>query len=471
MMTPIEVLVTFVISLIVIPIIFGFVFKAPKLVALGFIGVLFMFSDSTWGQLNVQQTIYGRGTGMFHFSLLNLALLVSGMAVLIKQLANPRLPHLAPPITKYFLAFIFLLLAHVVVGIIQGIDLYEVLSYSGVINILNMLVFMYLVILAFRSERDRQHLLWAVIALAGIRSLYGLFRYVFLGGDTANPYRNFEQMDIKIFFFDIGDNFVASIGAFCAAWLLTSPEARISMLKRVALFAFLALQILAVALSFRRSSLIGLALMFALLTLRLPSRQRLMAAVFAGGFLSVIAVVMFKNRLQHAGEGGGNVISSLIYDISPGTNIRDSRFYELYAAAQSLGDNWLVGLGTWGTFKGDQELLSYHFSNFDFVHSGFGHIVLKTGVIGLAVFCGILAAYCSFYFRQRKYLSGTALLLADMGFAGFLFWIPSLLVGTPIIEFRTMLLIGMTLALPFVAAGMQYYAARNYVPQNHYVAA
>jgi hypothetical protein len=60
-------------------------------------------------------------------------------------------------------------------------------------------------------------------------------------------------------------------------------------------------------------------------------------------------------------------------------------------------------------------------------------------------------------------------LLADAGFAGFLFWVPTLLIGTPMIEFRTMLLIGLCLALPFVAAGMQRRA--YFTPPHRYAAA
>ena len=43
-------------------------------------------------------------------------------------------------------------------------------------------------------------------------------------------------------------------------------------------------------------------------------------------------------------------------------------------------------------------------------------------------------------------------LLADAGMAGLLFWMPTLLIGTPVIEFRTMLLLGLTLAMPYLAA-------------------
>jgi hypothetical protein len=61
--------------------------------------------------------------------------------------------------------------------------------------------------------------------------------------------------------------------------------------------------------------------------------------------------------------------------------------------------------------------------------------------------------------------------MADAGFAGFLFWVPTLLIGTPIIEFRTMLLIGLALAMPFIAVGIQNREARNYAYQTQYAPA
>jgi len=215
----------------------------------------------------------------------------------------------------------------------------------------------------------------------------------------------------------------------------------------------LALEIAAVALSFRRSSLIGLGLMFIFLFLTLPGRRKLLFALAAAALLSVVAVVFFQQRLQFSSTGG--IFSSLIYDISPDRGgIKENRFYELYAAAQSMDGNWLFGRGTWGTFTGDRDRLSYHGDDFTFIHSGFGHMVLKAGLVGLILFSSVLVACVTFYFRHRKSLAGDARLIADAGFAGLLFWLPTLLIGTPIIEFRTMLLLGLSLALPFVAVGM-----------------
>jgi len=469
-LTSAEVYTNLIVSLFIIPIIFGIFLKAPKLVVLGFIGVLFMFSDSTWGALGAQSNIYSRGSGMFYFSLLNLLLLTAGLAALLKKLVTPSSPRLAPPVAKYFIAFIFLLLSHIVAGLMLDIDLTVILGYRGIINVLNMLVFMYLVIMAFDNERDSSNLLLTFLALAAVRALFGAVRYFMFGGDDANPYRNLEGIDIKIFFFDIGDNFVAALAAFCAAWMLTKPGLQLSLLQRIVIAFILVLEIAAVALSFRRSSLLGLGLMFVFLFLSLPGRKKFLFAVAAAAMLSIIAIVFFQHRLQFASADG--VISSLIYDISPDRGgIKENRFYELYAAAQSMDGQWLFGRGTWGTFVGDRELLSYHGDDFSFVHSGFGHMVLKTGIVGLVLFCGILAACVSFYFRHRRSLAGNARLIADAGFAGFLFWCPTLLIGTPIIEFRTMLLLGLSLALPFVAVGIQHYQVRHYVSPTHYAAA
>lgn len=458
-LTPAEVTTNLLAALFLIPIVFGFVIKAPQLVALGFIGVLFSFSDSTWGQLTTENTIYSRGSGMFYFSLLNLVLLTAGFAALLKRLANPQAPQLAPPMGKYCAAFIFLIAGHVIIGLMEGIDLNVILGYNGIFNVINMMVFMYLAIMAFDSEKDTRKLLWTIIILAAIRGIFGAVRYFMFDGDTANPYRNFEGLNIKIFYFDISDNFVASLGAFCAAWLLTAPESNQSWFKRGLLFGFLVLEIAAVALSFRRSSLIGLGLMFAFLFLRLPGKRKFLFAILGAALLAVVASVFYEHRLQF--NNNESMFSSLIYDIAPERGIRNSRFYELYAAAQSMDGNWLFGRGTWGTFTGDRDRLSYHGDDFSFVHSGFGHVLLKTGIVGLLLFCSLLVAYVAFYMRHRNHLIGEARLLADAGFAGFLFWVPTLLIGTPIIEFRTMLLIGLTLAMPFIAVGVVSYQVRH----------
>src|SRR5689334_15908379 len=100
------------VAMILTPLVIGISLKAPKLIALPMIAVLVVFSSSSWGQLQVENTIYSRGVGLFHFSLLNLILFMAGMGLLIRKLANPHYPNLAPPLSGYFIGFALLIFAH-----------------------------------------------------------------------------------------------------------------------------------------------------------------------------------------------------------------------------------------------------------------------------------------------------------------------------------------------------------------------
>jgi hypothetical protein len=230
-----------------------------------------------------------------------------------------------------------------------------------------------------------------------------------------------------------------------------------SLARRTLLLGWLVAEIATVALSFRRSSLVGLSLMFAVLLWRLPWQRRWLVGGL--GVLAMIpaAGILVQQRLRFS-TGNQSFIASLLYDVGPDRGTDVSRFYELEAAARSLEGYWLFGLGSWGTYYGNEDILDYHFGKFDFVHSGFGHLVLKSGLVGLTAFLALLAAFSLHYLRYRKNMKGNSALLADAGFAGFLFWMPTLLIGTPVIEFRTMLLIGLTLSLPYLT---QYAGARH----------
>lgn len=451
-------------ALILTPVVVGISIKTPKLITMALLTVLVLFSSSTWGQLSVDNTIYTRGTGLFYFSLLNILLFAAGVGLLLQRCINPSHLRIAPPLAFYLFSFSCLLLGHVLIAGWLGIALTDAIGYNGILNVLNMLIFMFLILTAFKTEQGQRNLMRSIIVLAALRALYGLARYIWFDGDSANPYRNFEHLDIKLFFFDIADNFIASLAAFWAAWQLSSPQVRLKYLPRLALLALMLLEISAVALSYRRASLLGVVLMALFLLTLLPPARRALVLLFGGGLLLATTALFFSQRLQFSSHGDASLFSALVYDFTGGgLGASDNRFYELWAAAQSLGDNWLFGIGTWGSFVGDQDILAYHFGRFDFVHSGLGHIILKTGLLGLLLFSGLLLATSGHYFKRCSKLKGEARLLSDCGFAGLLFWIPTLLIGTPIIEFRTMLLIGLTLALPFLATNLQRFQARVHV--------
>ncbi len=450
-------------ALAVLPLALAACLCAPAAVALGFVAVLCLFSASTWGQLQEDNTLYSRGTGLFSFSLLNLLLWVAVAAALAREAAQRLRPRAPSPFPAFAIAFGFLLCAHLALGLAAGIDALVVLGYNGLLNVLNMALFAILLLLALRDEQDRRRLLLLILALAAVRAAFGLLRYAFFGGDDANPYRNFERLDITLVYFDIADNFIAALAAFCIAWLLLMPGVRMPLARRLGLLLLLAMELATVALSFRRSSLVGLVLMSAVLLWQLPWQRKLAFAGLGALALAGAAGTLLRERL--AATGAGNFLSSLLYDVGPDRATDVSRFYELEAAAQSLDGHWLFGLGSWGSFYGNEDALDYHFGKFDFVHSGFGHLLLKSGFAGLALFVALLAACVAHYLRRRRDLRGNGALLADAGLAGLLFWTPTLLIGTPVIEFRTMLLLGLTLALPYLAARLPL--ARPLMPTRH----
>lgn len=437
-------------ALITLPLALAICVRLPSVVSLGFITLLFVFSSSTWGQLQEENTLYARGTGLFFFSLINLLLWLACAAAAIRHTVNQQRDLVPSPFPKFLAVFSFMLLGHLALGLMAGQPLPAILSYSGLINVLNMLLFSVLLLMTLNQERHRQRLLLLILMLAAIRAVFGLLRYAFFGGDSANPYRNFENLDIRLVYFDIGDYYVAALAAFCLAWLLLMPGVRMSLAKRMLLWSLLAAETATVVLSFRRSSLIGLALMFAILMWRLPWQRRLLFGALGALALIPGAAILMQQRLQF-NTGSKHFIATLLYDIGPDRGTEVSRFYELEAAARSLDGYWLFGLGSWGNYYGNEDILDYHFGKFDFVHSGFGHLILKSGVVGLLIFLGLLTAFTLHYFRHRRRMKGNSALLADAGFAGLLFWMPTLLIGTPVIEFRTMLLLGLTLVMPYIA--------------------
>ncbi|CAM8631516.1 MFS_SLCO5_OATP5 domain containing protein [Oxalobacteraceae bacterium] len=451
-----------------LPIVIAVYLRAPAIVTLGFIAVLYVFSSSTWGQLQEENTIYARGTGLFAFSLLNLLLWTAAAAMLIRT--RMHLPHqgknLSSPFPVFLAVFSFMLLGHLALGLMSGEEPLTILGYNGIINVLNMALFSLLILSVIDSEQRRRQLLLLLLGLAAARAAFGLVRYQFFGGDSANPYRNFEKLDIKLVYFDIADNYVAALAAFCIAWLLMMPGVRMSLHKRALLLGLFTIEVATVALSFRRSSLVGLGLMFAVLLWQLPWQRRILCGGIGLTALVIGAATLMRERLQFNTQRTG-FLSSLLYDVGPARATEVSRFYELEAAAKSLDGQWLFGLGSWGTFYGNEDALDYHFGKFDFVHSGFGHLILKSGLVGLMVFLSLLAACVLHYFRHRPAIRGNGALLADMGMAGVLFWLPTLFIGTPIIEFRSMLLIGMTLALvylhPRLIRSRTHYLAQPYV--------
>jgi hypothetical protein len=108
-----------------------------------------------------------------------------------------------------------------------------------------------------------------------------------------------------------------------------------------------------------------------------------------------------------------------------------------------------LGIGSWGRYAATM-LIAWQDPTKPgaFLHSGILHILMKTGLLGLLLVIGVLAAFVREVRACKGYsVRGSALSFA--GCCGLLFMLPDFLVGTPIPQFRTTQLIALCLALPF----------------------
>ena len=235
-------------AVIALPFLLAACWHQPVGVTLTFVAILCLFSSSTWGQLQEENTLYARGTGLFYFSLINILLWVTVAAAVTRQSTNSATIKKSAPFSRFLAAFAFLLLAHVVVGLVAEKELTLILSYNGILNILNLLLFSWLLFNTITTQENQESLIKLLLILAGARALFGLIRYQWFEGDSANPYRNFESLDMKLVFFDIGDNYIAAVAAFCLAWLLLMPTVRMKLRQRIFISGWLVLEIATVAL-------------------------------------------------------------------------------------------------------------------------------------------------------------------------------------------------------------------------------
>lgn len=428
----------------------GVTMNRPKYVVFALLGILFFFSFSTWGQIRVERTIYSRGTGEFYFSLVNYYLWGVG---LVTALAGSLRRSAAVPCDaiRYFWLFNLFFAGHVVAGMATDVSFLAAMSDHGVLNILNLTVLMFVLLRTFDTQRDLDDLAKLIVISALVRGIFGLVRFAFFGGDPSNIYANEERIAIKLTFFDISDGLVATVAAFYAAWRLAWEGKTMKLSAKWFYRVLLMVEILVVVFSYRRTVIGGFALA-ALLFIILQPRSRRLRYLLSGSVVSAIALAtIVSGRLQQVRGARGGIVETLLPDLFGGTSkeVSSGRFGELFMAFDTIRDHWLLGAGTWAEFR--HSTISWHFGVYDFVHSGIVHIWLKTGLVGLALFLGGLLSYISFVHTRRKMIEPERRALFEASFAGFLFSIPNFLVGTPIIESRTMLLFGLILAIPYLA--------------------
>ena len=169
-----------------------------------------------------------------------------------------------------------------------------------------------------------------------------------------------------------------------------------------------------------------------------------------------LPLLVYKMLLRGGPKAsGGSFLERMLPDVVQGGQFTftTGRFVELYAAWLTLKHDWVLGLGAWGHYDGFRfSELAWHRGDFSWMHSGVLHVWLKFGVVGVAIVLAAAWLYVRFVWQQQRQVVPQLRGLVLLGAAGAVFFLPTLLIGTPLIEFRTMQLLAFCVALPYLAA-------------------
>jgi O-antigen ligase len=418
----------------------------PKLIFYVYLGIIVYFPNVLGFGVssNVKYlSLYSAGTGMLLLPLVNIYLY--GIFVLSVILYRNRLGRVQQCSTLTWLwALSGFYLAYAFVGVAIDAPLEKILGGHSTINVLNMTLLMATILRVYADEKELSRLTHFLIFCVVTRDLFGVVRFAFWGGDISNVYANVEKIDVTLTFQDINDSVLACVVGFYCAWVLLFKWPLLSLRGRFGYAAIVALTVFTIMFSFRRSAWIGLFLAGGLLVLRQPLRRRIQVGILVGLVATFILTTLLTMRLgQYEQSRQGSL---LLYDITGRQGqmtAKEGRFTELAAAFETIQENWLLGVGPWGHFNFGGPR--------DYMHGGLLQVWLKLGLIGLVLFLLSTLAWVAFYLRKRNSIADEERGLFEAGAGGLLFLLPTLVVGTPIIEFRTMQLIGLCLALPYLA--------------------
>lgn len=434
----------------------GVVIGRPIVPLVLYMAVFFIFAQSTYGSLEVRAdpTVYFRGAGQLFFPALLWGLLVVLAWTWMGRKFAGAAPVPTPSVVLWLWGWFALLLAHTAWGLFAGHALADVLSVNGFVNIVWMLP---LIVVMVWSARNEKTLLWVarlLVLTTLAKSAFGLGRWAFFGGDKSNVYQNFSRIDIKLTFFDIGDNLVLMLGiAVAVSFLLVRRETRRDRIWDSVYVLTVVLALACITLSYRRTAWVGLALAALLLVWKMNARARLPVMLtvvpLALGGIVYAASMRLGARSQVSG------ITSFIYDlISSRTGAETQRALELRLAWEAFTTSPVVGIGAWGRFA-SSGLIAWQDSTSSagaFLHSGVLQIAMKTGLVGLILLAGLGWAFVSHVRKLPRELNPTATALVIAGCCGLLFMLPDVLIGTPFRQVRTTQLIAFCLGLPFMVA-------------------
>ena len=413
---------------------------------LAYLSLYLYFPNSGWGIAHGIKVfnLYDRGSGVFPLPIMNIMLYLLYIATAFLGYEQKNIYQFFS-LRYYFWAFNALFFIFSLYGISTGIPLKDIFSSTGLINVLNLYLFIILLLKVISTPEKLNQLTNIILFVTVTRGLWGLLRWAFMGGDPANVYANVQKIAVRVTFFDINDNLIATMGVFLAAWFLVYKKNQ-PLWRKLFYIMTIVIGLAIVLLSYRRTAWIGLVLAGFWFVWQQPWRRRIQVGFITGLIGMLTLPVLIGDRFAQI---RGTNKSGLLYDITTskgGIDATGGRFSELNYAWRFISESPLTGVMPWGGIGAGKS--------HDFVHSGLIHLWLKGGFFAFILFTLILWSYFIFTKKVRKELSTAERGLAEAAFAGLLFSLPNILFGTPFIETRTSILLGFIFALPYIVYGL-----------------
>jgi hypothetical protein len=439
----------------------GATIAMPRFLVYPYLAILFTVTGSTFGlQEAVSPSIYSRGAGVLYFSFLMWLLLAATIWAKVSASLSRERPVLKCNLLPWIAGWASLLVAHAAIAVFIGVPVRDAIGPLGFSNFIWIGCLIVLLLSSFNSQRQLEELGNLIVLFALGRATFGLIRWAAFGGDPANAYANHAGVLIKLTFFDINDSLLCMIAlSICIVRLSSDRALTKSTLWKVVYWLTSIAAVASIVLSYRRTAWIGMLLGGLVILSQLPIRKRIqLTLTVAPTVIAAMAYGAWKRLSQTKGAGG---LEAFFFDIQTNRLGADTpRMLELRFAIEDFLRSPVWGIGSWGQYT-NHQMISWQTGEFGggFVHSGIIHIAFKSGILGLILLAGSFVVYASFVRKALKTSDHISQPLIVAGAAGVAFMLPDLAIGTPIPQVRTMQMLGLCLALPYLGSGVAQWLA------------
>jgi O-antigen ligase len=441
---------------------FSIIFGKAEYSMLCYVAIIFLFTTTMIGLEDPIIPVYARGTGKLPLGMpiLNVLLIFLFCFFFVLKFfrRRPGKDVVSLNVTVPSLLFVSYIIIYMFYGLFSSFPVADGFRVKyGVINLINAMILLYTLVWAINTRINLNRLKHTLLFLMFFVGIYGIIRYLFFGGDPANFYMNVEKINVQLTFVDIGHSVLFSVCLCYSALQLLNSQQKAGSHKLFFMILFF-ISVFNILFSFRRTAWFGLIIIALWLLLIVQTKKKpIVIVILIVGFLFGTGYVV-KQRFT----GKGYRAQTLTSDIQRHGEVsfEKGRFSELGVAFETFKENPVFGVGPWSPYTA-RSIGHFAF----FTHSTIVHMLFKTGAVGFLLFIFFFGSYIVWWLKKRKgsWLDNDLKILGDACFAGFLFELPDICFGTPIIIYRHMQIIGFLMATTYLS----YYLRTNEIVPNN----